>query len=75
MRRKKILRDFEIQTDHLIPIKNQMIEKRELFKLLVLPYRRITEWKIKENEKNDECLDLARQLNKDGTWNRRCYQL
>ena len=55
----KILWDFEIQTDHLIPARRpELLQKREPADHRV---------KIKENEKRDKYLDLARELEK--LWN------
>ena len=66
----QILRDFEIQTDHLIPIWRPdllIIDKKKMSKmrtcclvdLAVLADHRV---KIKQNEKKHKYLDLTREL-------------
>ena len=58
--------NFEIQTDHLIPARrlNLVNIKKRTVNFAVLANHSV---KIKENEKRDEYLDLARELNK--LWN------
>ena len=74
----KILWDFEIQTDHVIPAKrpdpvniNQKKKKKKKKKERELPKIDFTvpvdEVKIKENEKSVKYSDLARELEK--LWN------
>ena len=67
----KILWDFEIKTDHLIPARRPdlvLINKKErtdqLVNFAVPADHRV---KLKENEKMDKYLDLARELKK--LWN------
>ena len=67
----KILWDFEIKTDHLIPARRPdlvLINKKErtcqLVDFAVPADHRV---KLKENEKMDKYLDLARELKK--LWN------
>ena len=67
----KILWDFEIKTDHLIPARRPdlvLIDKKErtcqLVDFAVPADHRV---KLKENEKMDKYLDLARELKK--LWN------
>ena len=66
----KLLRDFDIQTDHLISARrpdliviNKKKKKRtcKIVDFAVLPDHRI---KRKESEKKDKYLDLARELKK-----------
>ena len=69
----KLLRDFDIQTDHLILARQPyliIIIKKENMKncgFSVLADHRV---KLKESEKKDEYLDLARELKK--LWNINC---
>ena len=71
----KLLWDFNIQTDHQISairpdhiiINKKKKKKRKSAKLSTLLSRRTTWIKLKECEKNDEYLDLARELKK--LWN------
>ena len=65
----KLLWDFNIQTDHLIPARRPdliIINKRKrICKIVIVPAdHRI---KLKESEKKDKYLDLARELKK--LWN------
>ena len=64
----KLLWDFEIKTDHLISTRRQdliiIIKKREFAELYILQSRQITEKKLKESERKDKYLDLARELEK-----------
>ena len=66
-----LLWDFDIQTDHLIPAKRPYLiiinKEREVVKLSTLLSRLTTEIKLKECEKKDMYLDLARELKK--LWN------
>ena len=67
----KILWDFEIQTDHLIPARRPdlvLINKKKrtchIVDFAVPADHRV---KLKEIEKKDKCLDLAKELKK--LWN------
>ena len=66
----KLLWDFDIQTNHLISARRPDLiiinKKRKLAKLWTL-LSRLTTIKLKESEKKDEYLDLARELKK--LWN------
>ena len=68
--RHKLLWDFNIQTDHLIPARQPdliIIKKErtcEIVDFAVLADHRV---KFKESKKKDKYLDLARELNK--LWN------
>ena len=69
----ELRRDFDIQTDHLISARrpdliaiNKKIKKREFAKLSSL-LSRLTRIKLKESEKKNKYLDLARGLKK--LWN------
>ena len=68
---RKLLWDFDIHTDHLISAKRPGLvmnnKKRELLKLRTL-LSRLTLIKLKESEKKDKYLDLARELEKK-LWN------
>ena len=83
----KLLRDFDIHTDHLISVwrpdriiinkkKKKEEKKKRTFKIVdfaVLADHRI---KLKECEKKDKYLDLARELKKNyGTCRWQLYQL
>ena len=62
MRRTKFWGDFEIETDRLILARRsnlQIVNKKE--NLAVPAYSRV---KLKESEKRDKYLDLARELKK-----------
>ena len=65
----KILSDFEMQTDHVIPARRPDLvmdnKKENQLKSGLFPINHRV--KIKENEKIDKCLDLARGLKK--LWN------
>ena len=68
---QKLVRDFNKQTDHLIPARRPeliIINKRKrickIVDLAVPVYHRIN---LKESEKKDKYLDLARELKK--LWN------
>ena len=75
----KLLWDFDTQTDHLISARRPDLiiinKKRELTKFkdfAVLADHRV---KLKENEKNDKYLDLARELKNCGTRKWCLYQM
>ena len=66
----KLLSDFDIQTDHLIPARGpdlMIIKKRDFAKLWTSLFRLTTEKKLKECEKMDKYFDLARESKK--LWN------
>ena len=62
----KLLWDIDIQTDHLISAR-RIIKKRtcKIVNFTVPADHRI---KLKENEKKDKYLNLARELKNYGTW-------
>ena len=69
----KLLRDFDIQTDHLILarqpdliINNKKMRTCKIVNFAVPADHRV---KLKENEKKDKYLDLVRELKK--LWNRK----
>ena len=76
----KLLWDFNIQTDHLIPAKRPdliIINKKKTKKQKQNRICKIVDFAVpadhrinlKENEKKDKYLDLARELKKNcGTW-------
>ena len=67
----KLLRDFNIQTDHLIPARRSdliIINKRKrICKIVDFAVQADYRINLKENEKKDKYLDLARELKK--LWN------
>ena len=72
----KNVRDFEIQTDHLIParrpdlvINNKKKKKKKTCRLVDFAVPADHRVKIKESEKEDKYLDLAREQRK--LWNMR----
>ena len=76
----KFLWDFEIKTDHLFPagrpdlmIVNKKKRTGWIVDFAVLADHKV---KLKESEKKDKYLDLARELKKNyRTWKWRWYQL
>ena len=77
----KLLWDFEIQTDHVISAKRADLviakkkkkKKKNLLDFTVPVNHRI---KLKESEKTNKYLELARELEKNyGTWKWQWYQL
>ena len=75
----KILWDFEIQMDHLISTRQQdhvIVDKKKrtcwIVEFAIPADHRI---KLKENEKWDKYLDLARELKNCGIWKWLWYQL
>ena len=77
----KLLMDFNIETDHLISsrrsgliIINQKKRKR-IYKIVDFAVPADQRVKLKEIEKKDKYLDLARELKNCGTWKWRLYQL
>ena len=76
----KLLWDFEIQTDHLISDKRAELiiikKKKRNCKIVDFAVPADHRIKLKECEKKDKYLDLARELEKHyGTWRWRLYQL
>ena len=75
----KLLWDFNIQTDHLIPVRrpdliiiNKMKRICKIVDFAVPADHRIN---LKECAMKDKYLDLARELKRCGTWKWRWYQL
>ena len=73
----KLLWNFDIQTDHLIQARrpdliiiNNKKKKREFCKIFDFPVSA----ELKEYEKKDKYLDLARELKNYGTWKWRLFQ-
>ena len=62
----KLVSDLEIQTDHLVLVSWSVImnKKREPAEWWTLPFQKDHWVKMKENEKRDKYVDLARKLNK-----------
>ena len=66
----KLLWDYNIQTDHLIParrpdhIKKKKIKKKKICKIVDFAVPADHRINLKENEKKDKYLDLARELKK-----------
>ena len=75
----KPLWNYEIPTDHLIPTRRPSLmivnKKWEPVGLWTLPIPANHRVKLKENEKKDKYLDLARELKSYETWRWRWYQL
>ena len=71
----KLQRDFHIQTDHLISARRPDLiiinKKKKSVDFAVPADHRI---KLKECEKRDKYLDLARELKNYGTWRWQLYQ-
>ena len=68
----KLLRDFDIQTDHLIPARRLDLiiinnKKKRICKIADFADSADHRIKLKEGEKKDKYLDLARELKK--LWN------
>ena len=67
----KLLWDFNIQTDHLIPAKRPDLiiinKKKKICKIVDFAVPADHRINLKENEKKDKYLDLARELKK--LWN------
>ena len=69
----KLLWDFDIHTDHLISAKRQHLIIINKIVDFAVPAEH---WiKLKEFEKKDKYLDLARELKSCGTWRWRLYQM
>ena len=71
--------DFDIQKDLLISTRRPdlvIVDKKKrtcgIVDFAVPTDQRV---KLKESEKKDQYLDLARELKSYGTWKRWCYQL
>ena len=65
----ELLWDFNIQTDHLIPARRPdliIINKRKRI-CKIVDFAVLADYRIKESEKKDKYLDLARELKK--LWN------
>ena len=75
----KLLWDFNIQTDHLIPTRRPdliIINKKKRFcKIVDFAVPADHRINLKECAKKDKYLDLARELKSCGTWKWRLYQL
>ena len=67
----KLLWDFNIQTDHLIPARRPNLiminKKRRIYKIVDFAVPADHRINLKESEKKDKYLDLARELKK--LWN------
>ena len=67
----KLLWDFNIQTDHLIPVRRSDLiitnKKNRICKIVDFTVPADHRINLKENEKKDKYLDLARELKK--LWN------
>ena len=72
-----LLWDFSIQTDHLIPArrpdliiinKKKKKEKKRICKIVDFAVPADHRINLKESEKKDKYLDLARELKNCGTW-------
>ena len=66
----KLLWDFNIQTDHLIPARRPdliIINKKKICKIVDFAVPADHRINLKESEKKDKYLDLARELKK--LWN------
>ena len=68
----KLLWDFDIQTDHLISARrpdiiiiNNKKKKKKICKIVDFPVPADHRIKLKEHEKKDKFLDLARELKKN----------
>ena len=76
---QKLLRDFEIQTDHQIsarrPDRVIVNKKKSTFQDVELAFSADPGVELKESEKKDKYLDLARELKICGTWKCRWYEL
>ena len=73
----KFLWGFEIPTDHLISARSYNSHQKiyRAFKIVDFAIPADHRIKLKENEKKDKYLDLARELKKCGTWKWRLHQL
>ena len=75
----KLLWDFNIQTDHLIPARRPDLiiinKKKTICKIVDFAVPADHRINLKECEKKDKYLDLARELKSCGTWKWRLYQL
>ena len=65
----KLLWDFDIQTDHLISARRPNLiiinnKKRKNFKMVYFAVPADHRIKLKECEKREKCLDLAREMKK-----------
>ena len=68
----KLLWDFNIQTDHLIPARRTdlviIIKKKKICKIVDFAVPADNRINLKECTKEDKYLDLARELKSCGTW-------
>ena len=75
----KLLWDFDIHTDHLISVRRPDLiiinKKKRTYKIVDFAVPADNIIKLKECEKKDKYLDLARKLKKYGTWRWRLHQL
>ena len=75
---QKLPRGFDIQTDHLIlaskPDLTIIYNKKRTCKIVDFAVPADHRIKLKESEKKDKYLDLARELKKYGTWRWQLYQ-
>ena len=75
----KLLRDFDIQTDHLISTRRPDLmiinKKKKICKIVDFTVPADHRIKLKECKKWDKYLDLARELKNCGTWRWQLYQL
>ena len=73
----KILWDFEIQTDHLISVRRpDLVIKKRTCRIVEFAIPADHRVKLKESEKRDKYLDLARELKKNyGTLKWRWFKL
>ena len=71
----KLLSDFRIQTDHLIPARRPDLiiinnkKKKKICKIVNFAVPADHRMNLKENEKKEKYLDLARELKKKKLWN------
>ena len=77
----KLLWDFDIETNHLISARRPHLiiinkKKKKICKVVVFAVPADHRIKLKESEKRDKYLDLARESKKNyGTWRWQLYQL
>ena len=75
----KLLWDFDIKRDHLISARRPdlitITKKKKIFKIIDFAVPADHRIKLKECEKRDKYLDLARELKNYGTWRWQLYQL
>ena len=75
----KLLLDFDVQTDHLISARRADLiiinKKKRICKIVNFAVPADHRIKLKECEKKDKYLDLARELKNYGTWRWQLHQL